>query len=196
MTKKHLAHLAAGFITALFLATTTRVATSAEYSIDVPGMHAAIQFRISHLGFSVLTGRFNDFKGSFTWDKVSPSRSTVEVTVNTASIDTNHAERDKHLRGEDFLDVEKYPVATFKSTKYRGDASGGKLDGILTLHGVSKPVTLDVEYIGEGVDPWGGYRAGFKGHTRIKRSDFGMTYDLGPTADEMDIDLFVEGLRR
>ena len=170
-------------------------AVAAEYEIDIPGMHAAIQFRIYHLGYSVLTGRFNDFGGSFYWDKDNPQDARINVTIKTASIDSNHAERDKHLREEDFLNVEKYPEATFKSTKYEGDTTGGKLHGILTLHGVSKPITLDVKYIGEGDDPWGGYRVGFEGHVKLRRADFGMTYDLGPKSEEMDLDLYVEGCR-
>ena len=171
-------------------------AIAAEYEIDIEGMHASIQFRIIHLGFSVLTGRFNDFGGSFTWDKDNPEASSINVTIKTASLDSNHAERDKHLREADFLEVEKYPEATFKSTKYNGDAGGGKLDGILTLHGVSKPITIDIEYIGEGDDPWGGYRAGFEGNVTLRRSDFGMMYDLGPRSDEMELDLFIEGVRK
>ena len=174
----------------------SRGAVAAEYEIDIEGMHAAIQFRIIHLGFSVLTGRFNDFGGSFTWDKDNPGASSVNVTIQTASLDSNHAERDKHLREADFLDVEKYPEATFKSTNYNGDASAGKLDGILTLHGVSKPITIDIEFIGEGDDPWGGYRAGFEGNVTLRRSDFGMMYDLGPRSDEMELDLYIEGVRK
>ena len=170
-------------------------AAAAEYEIDIEGMHAAVQFRIYHLGYSVLTGRFNDFGGTFTWDKDNPQDSSINVTIKTASIDSNHAERDKHLREADFLNVEKYPEATFKSTKYNGDATGGTLDGILTLHGVSKPITLDVKYIGEGDDPWGGYRAGFEGHVKLRRADFGMTYNLGPKSEEMDLDLYIEGCR-
>ena len=174
----------------------SRGAVAAEYEIDIVGMHAAIQFRIIHLGYSVLTGRFNDFGGSFTWDKDNPGASSVNVTIQTASLDSNHAERDKHLREADFLDVEKYPEATFKSTSYNGDASAGKLDGILTLHGVSKPITIDIEFIGEGDDPWGGYRAGFEGNVTLRRSDFGMMYDLGPRSDEMELDLYIEGVRK
>ncbi|MYH69396.1 MAG: YceI family protein [Gammaproteobacteria bacterium] len=170
-------------------------AVAAEYEIDIPGMHAAIQFRIYHLGYSVLTGRFNDFSGSFNWDKDQPEASSINVTINTASIDSNHAERDKHLREADFLNVEEYPEATFKSTKYNGDANGGTLEGILTLHGVSKPIAIDVKFIGEGDDPWGGYRAGFEGNVTLRRSDFGMTYDLGPKSDEMELDLYIEGCR-
>ena len=177
------------------LAAFNKGAVAAEYEIDIEGMHAAVQFRIYHLGYSVLTGRFNDFGGSFTWDKDDPGASSINVTIKTASIDSNHAERDKHLREADFLDVEKYPEATFKSTSYNGDASGGELEGILTLHGVSKPITIDVSYIGEGDDPWGGYRAGFEGNVTLRRADFGMDYNLGPRSEEMELDLYIEGCR-
>ena len=171
-------------------------AAAAEYEVDIEGMHAAVQFRIYHLGYSVLTGRFNDFGGSFTWDKDNPGASSINVTIKTASIDSNHAERDKHLREADFLDVEKYPEATFESTQYEGDSNGGKLHGILTLHGVSKPITIDVSYIGEGDDPWGGYRAGFEGNVTLRRADFGMDYNLGPRSEEMELDLYIEGVRK
>lgn len=169
-------------------------AQAAEYKIDLS--HAFIQWEISHLGFSTLAGRFNDFEGTFTWDQADPSSASIEVVVNTASIDSNWAERDKHLRGEDFLDVEQYPTAVFRSTKYHGDASGGTMDGTLTLHGVTKPITLEVRAIGEGNDPWGGYRAGFAATTSIIRGDFGISYDLGPQAESMTFDLFVEGIRQ
>lgn len=188
---KRFSMLAAGALCSLVLAVP---ASAAQYEIDLS--HAFIQFRISHLGYSVLTGRFNQFAGTFEWDKDNPSTASIEVTVETNSLDSNWAERDKHLRGEDFLHVEKYPKATFKSTKYTGDAKGGKLEGVLTLHGVSKPITLDVKAIGEGPDPWGGYRAGFEATTSIKRADFGMTYNLGPAAESMSFDLFVEGIRK
>lgn len=167
---------------------------AAQYDVDLS--HAFIQFRILHLGYSVLTGRFNQFGGTFEWDKDNPSTAAIEVTVETNSIDSNWAERDKHLRGEDFLNVEKFPKASFKSTKYTGDAKGGKLEGVLTLHGVSKPIVLDVKAIGEGPDPWGGYRAGFEATTSIKRADFGMTYNLGPGSESMSFDLFIEGIRK
>lgn len=169
-------------------------AWAAEYKVDLS--HAFIQFEISHLGFSTLVGRFNDFEGGFTWDKANPASASIEVRVNTASIDSNWAERDKHLRGDEFLDVEQYPTAVFKSTKYHGDASGGRMDGTLTLHGVTKPVTLDVKVIGEGDDPWGGYRAGFAAKTSINRGDFGISYNLGPAAETMTFDLFIEGIRQ
>lgn len=167
---------------------------AAEYEIDPS--HTFIEFEISHLGISTLTGRFNTYSGNFNWDADNPSASSINITIQTGSIDTNWAERDKHLRGADFLNVEEFPEATFKSTKYTGDADRGKLDGVLTLHGVSKPITLDIERVGEGDDPWGGYRAGFKATTSIRRADFGISYNLGPTAETMSFDLFVEGIRK
>ncbi|MGQ0657605.1 MAG: YceI family protein [Chromatiales bacterium] len=170
------------------------LASAAQYKIDPA--HAFIQFRIAHLGYSTLAGRFNKFSGNFNWDQQDPEASQISVTVDTASIDSNWAERDKHLRGDEFLDVEKFPEATFKSTKYTGDATGGKLEGVLTLHGVSKPVALDVKVIGEGPDPWGDYRAGFSATTTITRADFGLAYDLGPAAETMNFDLFIEGIRQ
>ena len=170
------------------------MASAADYKVDLS--HAFIQFEISHLGFSTLVGRFNDFEGTFSWDKDSPSNSSIEIIVKTASIDSNWAERDKHLRGEDFLEVEKFPSAMFKSSKYDGDASGGEMHGMLTLHGVTKPMILDVKVIGEGDDRWGGYRAGFAATATLNRSDFGISYNLGPTAETMSFDLFVEGIRQ
>ena len=169
-------------------------AWAADYTIDAS--HSSIQFRISHLGYSVLAGRFNDISGEFSWDKAKPADPNIKVTVKTASIDSNWAERDKHIRGEDFLDVDKFPEAVFQSTKFTGDAAGGKLEGSLTLHGVTKPVTLTVEAVGEGDDPWGGYRAGFKATTTIDRTDFGVSYDLGPTANTMEFNLHIEGIRK
>jgi polyisoprenoid-binding protein YceI len=169
-------------------------AWAADYTIDPS--HTFVQFRISHLGYSVVAGRFNDLSGEFSWDKENAGASVIKVNVKTASVDTNWAERDKHIRGEDFLDVDKFPEAVFQSTKFTGDATGGKLEGTLTLHGVTKPVTLSVEAIGEGADPWEGYRAGFKATTTINRSDFGVSYDLGPTANAMEFTLLIEGIRK
>ena len=169
-------------------------ATAAEYKIDPA--HTFVQFEISHLGFSTLAGRFNRMQGTFDWDRASPEESSIEITIETASVDTNWAERDKHLREEDFLHVEKFPTATFKSTKYTGDSDSGTLEGILTLHGVTRPVSLEVAAVGEGDDPWGGYRAGFDATTTLRRSDFGMEYDLGPQAETMRFNLHVEGIRQ
>jgi len=170
---------------------------AADYVIDTGKAHAFIQFRIQHLGYSWLLGRFNDFSGEFSYDADHPDAASVAVRINTASIDSNHAERDKHLRGEDFLDVDRYPQAEFVSTGYRENPDrSAVLSGNLTLHGVTRPVQIDVEPVGQGPDPWGGYRMGFTGTTRLKLADYGIDYDLGPASREVDLFLAIEGIRQ
>ena len=171
------------------------MALASGYEVDPA--HSFVQFRIQHLGFSWLYGRFNGISGEFTYAADNPEASEIAVEIDTASIDTNHAERDKHLRGEDFLEVETYPKASFKSTKFtpNGDG-GGTLEGELTLHGVTKPITLEIGKIGEGEDPWGGYRVGFIGTTNLTRKDFGMEYNLGPAGETMELELGIEGIRK
>lgn len=173
------------------------MAVAENYTIDTEGAHAFIQFRIQHLGYSWLYGRFNDFAGRFTYDVDDPSKSYTEVVIKTASLDSNHAERDKHLRGDEFLDVDKHPEARFVSTAYEEHGDGkATLQGELTLHGVTRPVTIAVESIGHGPDPWGGYRRGFHGTTILKLKDFGIDYDLGPASTTVELILSVEGIRR
>ena len=173
------------------------LAPAADYVIDTEKAHAFIQFRIQHLGYSWLYGRFNDFNGTFSYDEKNPASNKVDVTIKTASVDTNHAERDKHLRSDDFLDVGKFPQARFVSTKFE-DKGDGKavLSGDFTLHGVTKPIVIAVERVGQGDDPWGGYRAGFSGTTVLKLADYGITRDLGPAAQEVELTLSVEGIRQ
>ncbi len=182
----------------LFMALTiTLPASAADYVIDTAKHHAFIQFRIQHLGYSWLYGRFNDFEGSFSYDEESPQDARVAVTIDTASVDTNHAERDKHLRSPDFFDVEAFPEASFVSTGYQPlGKDKGKLTGKLTLRGETKPITIDVTQVGAGKDPWGGYRRGFHGTTTITMADFGIPYNLGPAAQEVELTLSIEGIRK
>ncbi len=169
-------------------------AQAADYEIDPA--HSFVEFKIQHLGYSWLYGRFNGVSGNFKYDADKPAASAVDVTVDTTTIDSNHAERDKHLRGGDFLNAKKFPKATFKSTGYKGDANGGTLAGVLTLHGVEKPIEIDMKKVGEGADPWGGYRAGFVGTYKMTPKDFGMEYDLGPASASLELELGVEGVRK
>ncbi len=172
-------------------------ANAAEYIIDTKGAHAFVNFKIKHLGYSWLHGRFNTFDGEFNYDAEKPNASQIMVNIDTTSLDSNHAERDKHLRGKDFLNVDKYPSATFKSTKITfNDANSGKVTGDFTLHGVTKSITFEIDKIGEGQDPWGGYRVGFEGETSLKLSDYGINYNLGPASTHVDIGLFIEGIRK
>ncbi len=170
---------------------------AADYVIDTKGAHAYIHFKVQHLGYSWLGGRFNDFGGEFSYDESNPSAASIVVNIDPASIDSNHAERDKHLRGDDFLNVKKYPEAKFVSTSFEqnGDEKA-TLTGDFTLHGVTKPLTIDVEHIGAGPDPWGGNRRGFHGTTEFKLADHGIDYDLGPASQTVYLELSVEGVRR
>jgi len=171
------------------------VQAAEEYRIDPA--HSFIHFRVSHLGIAWVQGRFNRFEGEFVFDEQTPANSRVTVTIDTASVDSNHAERDRHLRSDDFLDVRRFPNATFVATGFddQGD-DRGVLTGDLTLHGVTRPVSIDVQHIGHGPDPWGGYRRGFEGRTRFALADFGITYDLGPAAREVELTLSIEGIRK
>ncbi|MDN3651414.1 YceI family protein [Thalassotalea ponticola] len=168
-------------------------AHAADYQIDHKGAHASINFKVKHLGYSWLTGRFNTFNGNFSYDKDNVEASKIKVNIDTASVDSNHAERDKHLRNDDFLDVSKFSTASFVSTKVE-DLGNDKLKitGVLTLQGIEKELVIDAEKIGEGEDPWGGYRAGFAGTTKIAMKDFGYKMDFG----DIIFDLHIEGIRQ
>jgi polyisoprenoid-binding protein YceI len=170
---------------------------AADYIIDYKGAHASVNFKIKHLGYSWLTGRFNVFDGNFSYDPKNVNASKISINIDTESLDSNHAERDKHLRNADFLDTDKFPKATFTSTKIT-DKGNNKLEvvGDFTLKGVTKEITIDAEKIGEGKDPWGGYRSGFSGTTRIALKDFGIDYNLGPASTHVDLDLHIEGIKK
>ncbi len=172
-------------------------AMAADYVIDKQGQHAFVNFKISHLGYSWLWGTFKDFDGTFSFDAAQPEASKVSVTLKTASLDSNHAERDKHLRSEDFLNVSKHPTATFESTSVKSTGEGtADITGNLTLNGVTKPVVIAAKFLGEGDDPWGGYRAGFEGSTTLKLKDFDIKMDLGPASQTVDLIISVEGVRQ
>ncbi|MDH1442513.1 YceI family protein [Pseudomonas sp. GD03721] len=172
-------------------------AMAADYVIDKQGQHAFVNFKISHLGYSWLYGTFKDFDGTFSYDAANPEASKVNVTLKTASVDTNHAERDKHLRSADFLNVSKHDTATFESTSVKSTGEGtADVTGNLTLNGVTKPVVIAAKFIGEGKDPWGGYRAGFEGTTTLKLKDFDITKDLGPASETVELIISIEGIRK
>ena len=182
-------------LAAAALVFSAQASQAADYRIDAG--HSFVQFKISHIGVSWVIGTFDTLSGSFTYDPdAGPEGQSISVEIETASVDTGHAERDKHLRSADFLNVDAFPTATFVSTGYEGDGEGGTLTGDLTLHGVTKPIAIAVKTVGEGKDPWGGYRAGFEGTVSLTRKDFGMGYNLGPAAESMDLFLFIEGIRQ
>lgn len=139
--------------------------------------HSAVEFKIRHMMVSTVRGRFGEFEGTL---EAAPDYhdSRAYGFCQVASIDTGNAQRDEHLRSPDFFDVERYPEITFRSTRVEGDSPGGfRLVGDLTVHGVTRPVGLDVEYNGWTTDPWGGRRAGFSASTEVDREDFGLTWN-------------------
>tara|TARA_R110002050_G_scaffold294147_1_gene451590 strand:- start:2711 stop:3295 length:585 start_codon:yes stop_codon:yes gene_type:complete len=173
------------------------VANAADYVIDTKGAHASINFKVQHLGYSWLTGRFDKFGGTFSYDASNIAASKIEVNIDTTSINSNHAERDKHLKGDDFLDVSAFNTAKFVSNSVT-DKGDGKLAvaGTFTFHGVSKDIVIDAQTIGEGKDPWGGYRVGFSGTTTIALTDFAIKNILGPASNDVQLNLYVEGIKQ
>jgi len=184
----------------LFILAMTAPAQAAEnYAIDIKGQHAFIQFKIKHLGYSWLLGGFERFSGAFHYDAAHPENNSVHVAIDTASINTNHAERDKHLRSDEFFDVAHFPKATFTSSGYEDKGQGhGVLKGILNLHGVSKKVSIKVHQIGAGPDPWGGFRRGFEGVTTLYLPDYRFSRGkmLGPVAHNVEMYFSIEGVRQ
>jgi polyisoprenoid-binding protein YceI len=139
--------------------------------------HSDASFQIRHM-MSRVRGQFNEYAGSIAVDPAKPESASVEFTLKTASIDTANENRDKDLRGANFFDVEKYPEITFKSSKVQA-AGKDKYDvtGTLTIHGVAKEVTLPVQFLGFGKDPWGNEKAGFAIDTTLNRKDFGIIWN-------------------
>lgn len=143
--------------------------------------HSLVEFSAKHMVITTVKGRISDVRGSVTLDEADPANSKVEVELDAASIDTRTGDRDKHLRSADFLDVEKYPTISFRSSRVDGvpNREGGsfRVTGDLTIHGVTREVTLNAVYDGRGRDPWGGERVSFSASTKIDRRDFGLTWN-------------------
>jgi len=150
--------------------------TTTTWTLDPA--HTLVEFAAKHLMITTVKGRFTDVSGTIHMDETDPSASSVEAVIKAASIDTRTDQRDAHLKSADFLEVERFPEITFRSTKLErvGDAHY-RVTGDLTIHGITKPVVLDVSDEGRTKDPWGGERAGFSATTRIDRRDFGLTWN-------------------
>ncbi len=178
--------------------------TSLAEVYDVDPAHTSVVFRIRHL-FTTVAGRFENFDGKITFDEKEPAKTRVEGSIDAATINTNVKKRDDHLRSADFFDVAKFPKVTFESTGVTDlDSTGkkGKMQGTLTLHGVSRPVVLDASFLGKGKDPGGHERAGFHGTTTINRKDFGLTWNKALESggllvgDDVTIEIDVEGVQQ
>ncbi|MFI5303622.1 MAG: YceI family protein [Nitrospiria bacterium] len=188
------------FLALLILSFISHSGYSAEFAVDKDHSHAGFQVR--HL-VTKLQGEFKDFEGTFTFDEKSPEKSAGKFTIKAASINTNHEKRDNHLRSPDFFDVEKFPTLSFESKKFI--PSGDKkflLTGDLTLHGVTRPVTFEVEFYGVEKSPFGDYRAGFSASSKINRKDYGIIWnkvlDNGGylIGDEVEMNIQIEAVEK
>src|SRR5258705_6732444 len=173
---------------------------AAPQTFEIDPVHSRVEFTIRHM-FSKVTGSFGKFQGSILYDAAAPASSAVKAEIDASSIDTNNEKRDGHLKSPDFFDVAKYPSLTFTSTKVT-PGQGGKLkvEGTLTIHGVSKAVVLDAGFLGSGPGLDGVGRAGFEATTKVDRKDYGIvwnkTLDQGGTllGDDVDINLEIEAV--
>lgn len=159
--------------------------------------HTAIVFMVKHLGYSNMIGRFKDFAGNIVFDQNDVSKSKVDLVIKTASVDTEHAARDKHLRSPDFLNTAEFPEITFKSTGIRKTgAKTGKITGDLTILGKTKPVTMDVTFNRVAKHPIPSYKgvivAGFSARAKVNRLDYGMTYARKGIGGTLDLLLEIE----
>jgi polyisoprenoid-binding protein YceI len=188
-------------IAALFIVMTLIVPVLAQAgSWDIDPAHTLVGFKIRHMMVTNVRGSFHDVKGTLQFDATAPGKSSVDVVIQAASIDTRIEKRDNHLRSPDFFDVEKFPTLTFKSTKFEKLADGVfKVTGNLTIHGVTREVVLDVEGLDQQVvDPWGGTRMGAFATTMLNRKDYGLTWNKALEAggwlvgDEVTVNLELE----
>jgi polyisoprenoid-binding protein YceI len=156
--------------------TTSLEQLTGTYTIDPS--HSRVGFVARHAMVTKVRGGFNDFAGTFTVDAEQPSNSTAELTIEAASIDTRNADRDAHLKSNDFFAMDEHPQVTFRSTAVEQVSDTDyRVTGDLTLRGVTKPVTIDLEYTGAAVDPWGNTRVGFEGSTKVNRKDWGLNWN-------------------
>lgn len=170
---------------------------------EIDPAHTSVQFSVRHLMISNVRGEFTKLGGVIVGDESNPTAARIEATIDTTSIDTRNAKRDEHLRGPDFLDTGKFPTMTFRSTKIEKAGDGKwKVTGDLTLHGVTKPVVLDVTTSAARKDPWGNLRAGAQAETKINRQDFGVRYNSAlegggvVVGDEVTVTIDAEAVRK
>lgn len=183
--------------------TTPKAPAPAATTWQIDPAHSNVEFAVRHLMISTVKGRFGDVRGMVTMDEADATRGAVDVTIETASIDTRVEQRDQHLRSSDFFDVEHFPTITYRSRRVEADAHGGlSVVGDLTIRGTTREVALAVTPEGRGPDPWGGERAAFSAVAKINRRDFGLTWnqllETGGVAvsDEVKISLDVELVRQ
>lgn len=167
------------------------MAAAGTYEVD--GVHSAILFQCMHMNTSWAFGRFDAYTGKITFDPAKPETSTVEFTIDTSSVDTANPKRDEHLKSPDFLDVKQFPSATFKSSKVaKKSGTTYAVTGDLTLHGVTKQVTIDMDHTGGIEHPKVGTKIGFLGHLAISRAAYGINYMPDGLGDEIKLTFSIQ----
>ena len=179
--------------------TETAPTLTGNYTLDKA--HTRVGFSARHAMVSKVRGSFNEFEGSGYLDQDNPANSHVEITIKAASIDTRNNDRDNHLRSNDFLAMEEHPEITFRSTKVDKQGDHYNVTGDLTIRGATNPVTIDFEFTGSSIDPWGNLRVGFEGGTTINRKDWGVNFnavlDAGGVmiSEKVDLEFDVEAVK-
>lgn len=182
-------------ILALVLLSTTATAHAETYKVDP--VHSFMLFHVRHFDAGNVYGRFNNPTGTVTYDAADPSKSSFDVQVQAANIDTGNEKRDQHLKSPDFFNVEQFPTLSFKSTKVaKGEGDTLKVTGDLTIHGVTKSITVDATKLGEGKNPRGTELIGFETKFTIKRSDYDMNFMPGAIGDEVHITVALEAAKQ
>lgn len=167
---------------------------AADYDLD--NSHTSLIFGVSHFGYSFTYGRFNTLTGGFSFDKEKPAEASFKFEIETGSVDTNDAKRDEHLQGPDFFDAKQFPKITFESTAVREADEGLEMVGNMTMHGVTKEVTIPFKYLGEGKGPYGKYRCGFSAQVMLQRGDYGMKAMAPMIGDDVSITFSFEGIQK
>lgn len=170
---------------------------AATQTLEIDAVHSTVLFKIKHMNVGYNFGRFNEISGKVAFDADQPTRSSLEITIKTASVDTANQKRDQHLRGPDFFDAKQFPVMTFKSksVKKTGDKTYS-MTGEMMAKGVKKTITVPVEHTGSGKSRAGKTMAGALSTFKIKRSDFGIDYMLGGLSDEVELIVAIEAVQK
>jgi polyisoprenoid-binding protein YceI len=172
------------------------MAVHAADTFKIDPVHSSVVFSVMYLGVSNFYGRFNDVSGTVVLDKADPSKSSVELTIPVESVDTHNEKRDQVLRSPDFFNAKQFPVMAFKSKQVESSGDTYKVTGDFTLHGVTKPLTLEIKKGGEGKGMEGEIRGGGETHFTIKRSDYGMNFMQGQLGDEINIVVSLNGIKQ
>lgn len=195
--------LAAGLVSSLALgfafvrpSVSAPIVAEGAATYEVDPVHSSAVFKLKHAGAAWFHGRFNAMSGTIQYDAAAPEKSKVELTIDVGSVDTNNGKRDDHLKGADFFDAAQFPKATFKSTKVAKKGDKLAVTGDLALHGVTKSVTADVEFVGSGKGPMGNEVGGFSASLVLQRGEFGIKTYPGMLGEDVHLTIDVEAAKK